>query len=306
VSNPPEGAGVWRLGSRRLKLGLMSQIGEPLHASATRRGRDAEANATEETTGEINAFLVADVRGYTTFTQERGDEAAARLTARFAGIVREHVEARDGSVIELRGDEALAVFRSPSQAVRVAVELQTGLLQATRDAPDLPLPVGIGLDAGEAVPVESGFRGGALNLAARLCSEAGPGEILGSQSLVHLARTVVGVRYQDRGELHLKGLSDPVRVLAIASEGSDVAEQIRSLIPTRPARPVYGGRMHFRVLGPLEVDAGGGPIPLGGPKQRAVLAHLLIGANQLVPADTLVDGIWGDEPPEKVRNVLQT
>ena len=285
----------------------MPQIGEPLlHAPGTRRGRDAEVNSREETTGGINAFLVADVRGYTTFTQERGDEAAARLMARFAGIVREHVEARDGSVIELRGDEALAVFRSPRQAIRAAVELQTGLLQATKAAPDHPLPVGIGLDAGEAVPVESGFRGGALNLAARLCSEAGPGEILGSQGLVHLARAVEGVQYLDRGELHLKGLSDPVRVLAIASEGSDVTEQIRSLLPIRPARPVYGGRMHFRVLGPLEVDAGGGPIPLGGPKQRAVLAHLLIRANQLVPADTLVDGIWGDEPPEKARNVLQS
>ena len=64
--------------------------------------------------------------------------------------------------------------------------------------------------------------------------------------------------------------------------------------------------MQFRVLGPLEVDAGGGPIPLGGPKQRAVLAHLLVRANQLVPAETLIDEIWGEEPPEKARNVIQT
>ena len=64
--------------------------------------------------------------------------------------------------------------------------------------------------------------------------------------------------------------------------------------------------MQFRVLGPLEVDAGGGPIPLGGPKQRAVLAHLLVRANQLVPADTLVDEVWGEEPPEQARNMIQT
>ena len=64
--------------------------------------------------------------------------------------------------------------------------------------------------------------------------------------------------------------------------------------------------MQFRVLGPLEVDAGSGPIPLGGPKQRAVLAHLLIRANQLVPAETLIDEIWGEEPPEKARNIIQT
>jgi WD40 repeat protein/DNA-binding SARP family transcriptional activator len=64
--------------------------------------------------------------------------------------------------------------------------------------------------------------------------------------------------------------------------------------------------MQFRLLGPIEVDAGSGPIPLGGPKQRAVLAHLLIRANELVPAATLVDEIWGDEPPAKVRNIVQT
>ncbi|MEZ0235376.1 MAG: winged helix-turn-helix domain-containing protein, partial [Actinomycetota bacterium] len=64
--------------------------------------------------------------------------------------------------------------------------------------------------------------------------------------------------------------------------------------------------MQFRVLGPLEVDAGDGPIPLGGPKQRAVLANLVIRANQLVPADTLIAEIWGEEPPERARHTLQT
>jgi WD40 repeat protein/DNA-binding SARP family transcriptional activator/class 3 adenylate cyclase len=300
-------AGVWRAEGRGSILGHMGQIGQAPPGPAWRRGRDAESSSAQaETAEEIRIFLVADVRGYTVFTQERGDEAAASLAATFAEIAREHVHARDGSVIELRGDEALAVFRSPRQAIRAAVELQAGLLQATRAAPDLPLPVGIGLDAGEAVTVEGGYRGGALNLAARLCGEAGPGEILASQNLVHLARTVEGVRYLDRGELHFKGLSDPVRVLAIASEGDDVAEQIRALLPTRPARPVYGGRMRFGVLGPLEVDAGGGPIPLGGPKQRAVLAHLILRANELVPAEMLVDEIWADGPPEKARNVIQT
>jgi WD40 repeat protein/DNA-binding SARP family transcriptional activator/class 3 adenylate cyclase len=285
----------------------MRQIGQTPHRPAKGPGREAaHGTSPGESAEDIRIFLVADIRGYTVFTQERGDEASAQLAARFADVVREHVQARDGSVIELRGDEALAVFRSPRQAIRAAVDLQAGLLQATRDDQDLPLPVGIGLDAGEAVPVESGFRGGALNLAARLCGEAAAGEILGSQSLVHLARTVEGVRYIDRGELHFKGLSDPIRVLAIASEGTDIAAQLRALIPSRPVRPVYGGKMQFRVLGPLEVDAGGGPIPLGGPKQRAVLAHLLVRANQTVPAETLVDEIWGDEPPEQARNIIQT
>jgi WD40 repeat protein/DNA-binding SARP family transcriptional activator len=62
----------------------------------------------------------------------------------------------------------------------------------------------------------------------------------------------------------------------------------------------------FRILGPLEVDVGGDTIPLGGPKQRAVLAHLVLRANQLVPAEALIDQIWPEEPPESARNVIQT
>ena len=60
----------------------------------------------------VKTFLIADVRGYTTFTQTRGDEAAARLAGRFAELARSEIEAAGGSLIELRGDEALAVFDS--------------------------------------------------------------------------------------------------------------------------------------------------------------------------------------------------
>jgi class 3 adenylate cyclase len=60
----------------------------------------------------IRTFLIADVRGYTSFTAERGDEAAAKLASRFAVLTRDAVEARGGAVVELRGDEALAVFDS--------------------------------------------------------------------------------------------------------------------------------------------------------------------------------------------------
>ena len=60
-------------------------------------------------------------------------------------------------------------------------------------------------------------------------------------------------------------------------------------------------------MGSIEVvENGGGPIALGGPKQRAVLAHLLLRANHLVPTDVLIDEVWGEEPPETVRNALQS
>jgi serine/threonine-protein kinase len=64
--------------------------------------------------------------------------------------------------------------------------------------------------------------------------------------------------------------------------------------------------MEFRILGPLEVVTDERAIPLGGPKQRAVLAHLILRANHPVHGDRLIDGLWGDEPPETARNTLQT
>ena len=184
----------------------------------------------------IRTFLIADVRGYTLFTQERGDEAAAKLAARFAEIAREVVEEHGGSVIELRGDEALCVFTSARQAILAAVDAQDRFLEETVGDPTLPLPVGIGLDVGEAVPVEGGYRGGALNLAARLCGQARAGEILASQGVIHLARKVDGVRTEDRGELHLKNLTEPVHAFRLVSEHSDPSIAIRSFTSSPPPR----------------------------------------------------------------------
>jgi YVTN family beta-propeller protein len=195
----------------------------------------------------IRTFLIADVRGYTLFTQERGDEAATKLAARFAEVARQVIEEHGGSVIELRGDEALAVFNSARQAILAASHAQDRFLEETIADPSFPLPVGIGLDAGEAVPLEGGYRGGALNLAARLCGRAGPGEILASQGVVHLARKVEGVRYVDRGDLRLKGLAEPVRVFRSISEERDPAGEFRRFAPIRPARgpaPIRLARRH--------------------------------------------------------------
>src|SRR5687768_1648762 len=185
----------------------------------------------------IRTFLIADVRGYTLFTQERGDEAAGKLAAKFAGIAREVVEARGGTLLELRGDEALCVFGSPRQAIRAALELQERFVEETLNAPELPLTVGIGLDAGEAVPVQGGYRGGALNLAARLCGQARAGEILASREVTHLARRVEGVGYVDRGTLSLKGLAEPVAVVRVLPEDLDAVERLGSFGAPPPPPP---------------------------------------------------------------------
>jgi WD40 repeat protein/class 3 adenylate cyclase len=191
----------------------------------------------------IKTFLIADVRGYTRFTQERGDEAAARLATRFAELAREAIETAGGTLVELRGDEALAVFDSARQALRAASDLQERFVAETVADPSLPLAVGIGLDAGEAVPVDGGYRGGALNLAARLCSLAGPGEVLASPGVAHLARKVEGLEYVERGAVRLKGLEQPVEVVAVRPEREDVA---RDLAFRRALDPATAGAVETR------------------------------------------------------------
>jgi WD40 repeat protein/serine/threonine protein kinase len=63
--------------------------------------------------------------------------------------------------------------------------------------------------------------------------------------------------------------------------------------------------VRFAVLGPLEVSGEDGPVPLGGPKQRIVLAHLVLGANQVVSAEHLIDALWGDDLPEDPKSTLR-
>ena len=189
----------------------------------------------------VRTFLIADVRGYTTFTVEHGDEAAARLAGVFADLAREIVAASGGEVIELRGDEALAVFTSSRQALRAAVTLQERFAAVAADDPLLPLRVGMGLDAGEALPVQGGYRGSALNLAARLCSLAGPGEVLASDGVIHLARKLDGLSYLERGLVPLKGFADPVRVVQVVREAAtetSAADTPRT--PSLPPLPIGG------------------------------------------------------------------
>jgi DNA-binding SARP family transcriptional activator/tetratricopeptide (TPR) repeat protein len=63
--------------------------------------------------------------------------------------------------------------------------------------------------------------------------------------------------------------------------------------------------MEFRILGPVEVWDGAQRLDLGGPKPRALLAVLLLHANQVVSTDHLVDQLWGEAPPPTARSLVQ-
>lgn len=63
--------------------------------------------------------------------------------------------------------------------------------------------------------------------------------------------------------------------------------------------------MDFRILGSFEVLRDGVPVPLGGAKQRAVLAVLLLRAGEVVSTDRLIDDLWGDDSPATAGHTIQ-
>jgi DNA-binding SARP family transcriptional activator len=65
-----------------------------------------------------------------------------------------------------------------------------------------------------------------------------------------------------------------------------------------------GARIEFRLLGPLEAVSEDGPIPLGGIRQRALLALLLLRPNEVVARDRLIEELWRDHAPESAANAL--
>jgi class 3 adenylate cyclase len=184
-----------------------------------RQGQEHTEGVVNEGHTGVSTFLIADVRGYSRYTDEYGDEAAARLAAKFVDMVSEGVDAHGGTLIEVRGDEALAVFTSARQAIRTAVDLQARFGEETEADSELPLRVGIGIDSGEAVQLDDGsYRGAALNVAARLCGRAHGGDVIVTEATSRLAGRLGGLQYSDRGRVHLKNIPDPIHILQVYSE----------------------------------------------------------------------------------------
>jgi class 3 adenylate cyclase len=176
---------------------------------------DEAVTEPEPAATALRTFLVAHVNGYARYTRERGDEAGSALARTFTGIAQSVARESRGSFVELRGDEALCVFGSARAALRAAVELQRRLRTAAENGDRFPLAIAAGLHAGEAVAVEGGYWGGALNLAARLSAAAPPGVILATETVANVAGPVDGLRLGAPRRVALEGFGDPVRAVEV-------------------------------------------------------------------------------------------
>jgi adenylate cyclase len=156
--------------------------------------------------GRVPAMCFLDLVGYTRLTEERGDAAAAGLAETLALLVGRSAREYGGVPVKWLGDGVMVYFREPAGAVRSALRLVEQLPVA-----GLP-PAHVGVAAGPVVVQGGDYFGRTVNLAARIASRAGPGQVLVSQSVAESAPPA-GVALVELGELRLKGFARPVRLL---------------------------------------------------------------------------------------------
>jgi len=168
----------------------------------------------------IRTILFTDMVDSTALTQRLGDAAAMALLRVHDGIVRDALRTLGGREVKHTGDGIMAAFVSTAAAVRCAATVQLGLTRYNADQNQQPIQVRIGLAAGEPVEDHGDLFGASVQLAARLCSQARPGQILVSNVVVELCAGK-GLRFEDQGDVLLKGFEQPVRVHAVTwSDGA--------------------------------------------------------------------------------------
>jgi len=156
-----------------------------------------------------NGFLFADLRDYTRYVESHGDRAAAALLEAYRSLVRAAVPEHGGAEIKTEGDSFYVVFPSASSAVQCGLAILTSAAES-RAAGGAPIQVGIGIHAGETVETPEGYVGSAVNVAARVCSEARAGELLVTDTVRALTRTFLPVQFVDRRSRRLKGIAEPM------------------------------------------------------------------------------------------------
>ena len=164
-------------------------------------------------------FLFADLRNYSAWVEAHGDHAAATLLRAYREVVRRAVAEFDGAEIKTEGDSFYVVFGSPSAAVNCGLRLLE-LAAESQAAAGGPIPVGIGVHAGETVVTDEGYVGSVVNVAARVCAQAGAGELLVTDAVRSLTRTYLDVAFLPRGRKRLKGISEPIGLFRVTPAGT--------------------------------------------------------------------------------------
>lgn len=208
----------------------------------------------------VMTLLFTDLVGSTELLQRLGDDAAEELRLVHFSLVRRALTAAGGNEVKTLGDGLMAVFTSPVQAARGAVEVQRAIDGHNLDQPPgRALHLRVGLHAGEPIEDEGDFHGTAVVVARRLCDKAQGGQILASDLVAGLIGSRGGFHFRAMGPLKLKGLTDPLPAVEIAwreTEWRDdgAGERLSSSRPRLQAQGPSGLVGRDRELGALEQE----------------------------------------------------
>ncbi len=177
----------------------------------------------------LRTVSFTDIVASTKHIAVTGDERWRAVLERFREISIDVTERFGGTVVQHTGDGHLTTFDGPTQAIRCAEALRT-------DVEALGVQIRTGIHTGECELLNNDIGGIAVHIAARICGQAGPGEILVSRTVRDLV-VGSGTGFQDRGNVELRGVPGLWQLLAVgrhgAPAGSAEAELASAATPGR-------------------------------------------------------------------------
>jgi TolB-like protein/class 3 adenylate cyclase/Tfp pilus assembly protein PilF len=168
-------------------------------------------------TRKLAAILVADVVGYSRLAGTDEDRTLSRLRGLRSDLIDPAIAAHHGRIVKRTGDGSIIEFRSVVDAVRCAIEVQTGLIDRNAGVqPERRIEFRVGVHLGDVVEEADGdLMGDGVNIAARLEGICEPGAICLSEDAYRQVKGRLDLPVTDLGPIQLKNIADPIRVYSI-------------------------------------------------------------------------------------------
>jgi TolB-like protein/class 3 adenylate cyclase len=190
-------------------------------------------------TRKLAAILVADVVGYSRLAGADEDRTLSRLRGLRSDLIDPAIAAHHGRVVKRTGDGSLIEFRSVVDAVRCAIEVQTGLIDRNAGVqPDRRIEFRVGIHLGDVVEERDGdLMGDGVNIAARLEGIAKPGAICLSEQAYWQVKGRLDLAVADLGPTQLKNIADPIRVYSLEIGVPAQTKPATGPVPAKSAPP---------------------------------------------------------------------
>ncbi len=157
------------------------------------------------------AILVGDIVAYSRLMARKEADTYYRVKDLQSSVIVPSVGRNRGRVVKWTGDGFIATFASVVDAVRTAVEIQSGSAAAGATSPeDLRIRFRIGVNVGDVIVAPDDVYGDAVNVAVRLQTAAPPDGICVSRGVRDAVSGKVGIEFENRGELEVKNIPEPV------------------------------------------------------------------------------------------------